>query len=101
VFVHHEAGTATAAAAGDMLARMSSVAELGPDVTAETETAHAVVYPAGSGAQVDIVDHGHTGSAVLLTTSDGIVTIEFVDGGNAKARADFDKMLQTLRVGDG
>jgi len=67
-------------------------------VTAKTGTAHAVVYPAGSGGQVDIVDHGHAGTAVLLTTSDAVVEIEFVDGGNAKARADFDGMLQTLSV---
>jgi membrane protease YdiL (CAAX protease family) len=97
VFVHKQAGVQGAVAA-DVVARMSTAADLGPDVTSKTDTAHAVVYPAGSGAQVDIVDHGHAGTAVLLTTSDAVVEIEFVDGGNAKARADFDGMLQTLSV---
>jgi hypothetical protein len=97
VFVHKQAGIPSAVAA-DAVSRLGSVSDLGPDVKVKTETAHAVVYPAGSGGQVDIVDHGHAGTALLLATSDAVVSIEFVDGGNAKARADFDTMLQTLRV---
>jgi membrane protease YdiL (CAAX protease family) len=82
----------------DLIDRMGSMTNLTPDVTVKTGTVHRVQLPAGSGAQVDITDHGRDAEAVLLATPRGLVAVELVTGGNADARGDFDAMLQSMTL---
>jgi membrane protease YdiL (CAAX protease family) len=76
--------------------RLSSATVLGPDVTVKQGTVHQVTFPTASGVALDVVDHGHDAEAVLLPAPQGVVVFELVTGGNASARHDFDRMLQTV-----
>jgi membrane protease YdiL (CAAX protease family) len=70
-----------------------------PGVRVDTETTRAINLPAGSAAAVDVSAAGHDGTLVLVPFRDVVVEVVFLDGGSAKARADFPGMLRSVRVG--
>jgi membrane protease YdiL (CAAX protease family) len=70
-----------------------------PGVSVATSTTRELSLPAGRAVAVDVTAEGHDGTLVLLPLPDEVVTVVFLSGGSAKARADFPRMLDTLEVG--
>jgi membrane protease YdiL (CAAX protease family) len=79
--------------------RLNASPTIAPGVTIRGGSVRAVQYPAGEGAAADVDDNGHDAEAVVITSPQGAVILELVTAGNANARAQFDSMLQSLRIG--
>jgi hypothetical protein len=69
------------------------------DVVVHAETAHEVQLPAGPAVEVDLNAQGHAGTMVLLSRPGDVVEVVFMSAGSMKARTDFPRMLDSLRVG--
>ena len=97
VFVQH-LSTPAALDPDVLTARLNSTPTLAPGVTVKAGTVHAVQYPAGGGAAAEVDDNGHDADAVVISSPQGAVVLELITGGNANARAQFESMLQSLRI---
>jgi membrane protease YdiL (CAAX protease family) len=85
----------------DALAQRLRTGALGavPGVEERNETVLVIVQPVGPAAAVDVSEDGHDGTLVLLPARAEVVEVVFLDGGSAKARADFPGILRSLRAG--
>ena len=70
-----------------------------PGLSVDTTTTRALDLPAGQAVAVDVTAEGHGGTVVFLLLPQEAVEVVFLDGGSAKARADFPGMLRSLRAG--
>jgi membrane protease YdiL (CAAX protease family) len=71
----------------------------GVDLDVQANTAHEVELPVGPAVEVDINAKGHSGTLVYLPRPGAIVEVVFMSAGSMKARSDFPRMLDSLRVG--
>ena len=71
----------------------------GFDVDVHVNTAREVQLPAGDAVEVDLDAKGHAGTLVYLPRPGAIVEVVFMSAGSMKARSDFPRMLDSLRVG--
>jgi hypothetical protein len=85
--------------ASQLTARFNASPVIAPGVTIKGGTVRPVQYPAGGGAAADVDDNGHDAEAVVISAQQGTVVLELVTNGNAKARTQFESMLQSLQVG--
>ena len=79
--------------------KLNASPTIAPGVTIKGGSVRPVHYPAGEGAAADVDDNGHDAEAVVITSPQGAVIVELVTAGNANARAQFESMLQSLRIG--
>jgi hypothetical protein len=84
--------------ASQLIARFNASPVIAPGVTIKGGTVRPVQYPAGGGAAADVDDNGHDAEAVVISAPQGTVVLELVTNGDAKARAQFESMLQSLQV---
>jgi hypothetical protein len=68
------------------------------DVVIAPSSIRELSLPAGRAVEADVVIEGHTGSLVLLSSTDRPFGLLLLDAGSTKARADFTAMLGSLRV---
>ncbi len=67
-------------------------------VQARGETARPVDLPTGRGVRVRIVVEGRDGDLVMLPSGDDVYLVLLISGGSPRVRADFDRILEDLRV---
>ena len=70
-----------------------------PGVTFDLATLRETTLPAGVAVEMGVTYEGHGGTFTMLAVRGELVELFFMDGGSTKARADYPRMLQTLRVG--
>ncbi len=69
-----------------------------PQAEADAATLHREDLPAGEAARVRVRLEGHDGELVLLPTKRQLYLFLLVSGGSPRVRADFDEMLEAVRV---
>lgn len=96
-----ELPTASTPTVDTMLGRIQAglLSVNGIDLDVQANTAREVRLTAGSAVEVDLTAQGHAGTLVYLPHPGAIVEVVFMSGGSLKARSDFPKMLDSLRVG--
>lgn len=97
----HEQPVAVAPSAATMLDRVQAglLSVAGTPVDVDAASAREARLPAGSAVEVDITADGHAGTLVYLPQPGAIVEVVFFSAGSIKARSDFPRMLDSLRVG--
>lgn len=87
----------------EVLQRLQTAPTAGGGAVTDPSSARLQQTPAGTLARINIVVKGHSGVVAVLPEpsagGDLVYTIVFASGGSAKAQADFESMLQQLRVG--
>jgi membrane protease YdiL (CAAX protease family) len=76
----------------------SSTSSFLPGVDSAMTNPREVTLPIGTAVEADMVIQGHHGELVMVPTKTEVLVIGFGSGGSAKATADFQSMLQSLRV---
>lgn len=100
LLVREDPETATPST-GTMLSRIQAglLSVGGVNLDVDASTAREVRLPAGPAVEVDMTAEGHAGTLVYLPRPNAMVEVVFLSAGSMKARTDFPKMLDSLRVG--
>jgi membrane protease YdiL (CAAX protease family) len=100
VYVGSEPVSTTVPSADFLLQRLqaSSTSSFLPGVDSAMTNPREIRLPIGTAVEADMVIQGHHGELVLIPTQTEVLVVGFGSGGSTKATADFQSMLQSLRV---
>ncbi len=92
--------TSVAPSASSVIDRVRGglLAEMMPGVDVDAGSTRRVRLPIGDAVEVDLEAGGHRGTMVLVPRAGQSLDMVFLSGGSMKAQADFERLLQSIRV---
>jgi len=79
--------------------RSSAWQQFVPNIDAAIDNVRQVQLPVGAAVEADVTAEGHAGNLVFVPEAGKVVEVVFISAGSDKAKSDFPRMIDSLRVG--